>query len=477
MGKGGANRETAAAERSLVGVDGPHLVTAEEAAVFCRVTPKVLRNWRGRGEGPPWIKLGRRVVYRRESVLDWLAQREISGGRKRATKTLKITAAPYKYNTALYQVTMPFFSTHTGKKERPKKVAPASCKTADEAIRWGEGERNRIMKSMGKGKEVAPTPIVMPVQNTTIKKTKTKEDTFSDVWQKFKLEHVELQKPATQAQYKTMWNRWFLPAFGSKPIDIVSEDDVAAFRIDLSAKLERTSANVVLGKLAKFWKWAKRRKIITAFPEIERFKVGKEPDLKVYSDAEMNALVTAAKGIGAQHEVIILLALDAGLRVSEICALEWGDVDFSTGVINVQHNLSCGVPETPKGGPGSVGMSKRLASALAKCKTSGDTHVLQGKRTPHAVTWAVNQAQEHAGLEKTGPHYLRHCCLSFVARNTKDPHKVKDHARHARLTTTERYMHVATLERKVETAALFDGPPVSQAGKQRGKKRKAAEAA
>jgi len=143
----------------------------------------------------------------------------------------------------------------------------------------------------------------------------------------------------------------------------------------------------------------------------------------------------------------------------------------------VQHNLSCGVPETPKGGPGSVGMSKRLASALAKCKTSGDTHVLQGKRTPHAVTWAVNQAQEHAGLEKTGPHYLRHCCLSFVARNTKDPHKVKDHARHARLTTTERYMHVATLERKVETAALFDGPPVSQAGKQRGKKRKAAEAA
>lgn len=35
-----------------------------------------LRYWRHANEGPPSFKLGRRVVYRREAVEDWIAKRE-----------------------------------------------------------------------------------------------------------------------------------------------------------------------------------------------------------------------------------------------------------------------------------------------------------------------------------------------------------------------------------------------------------------
>lgn len=33
-----------------------------EAARYLRVTPLTLRNWRQRGEGPPWIRLGPRMI-------------------------------------------------------------------------------------------------------------------------------------------------------------------------------------------------------------------------------------------------------------------------------------------------------------------------------------------------------------------------------------------------------------------------------
>jgi len=40
------------------------------------VTPDTLARWATRGEGPPLVKVGRRVFYRRKSVERWLAESE-----------------------------------------------------------------------------------------------------------------------------------------------------------------------------------------------------------------------------------------------------------------------------------------------------------------------------------------------------------------------------------------------------------------
>jgi hypothetical protein len=39
-----------------------------EAGAFLGVSPHSLRDWRSRGVGPPFIKAGRRVVYRRADL-------------------------------------------------------------------------------------------------------------------------------------------------------------------------------------------------------------------------------------------------------------------------------------------------------------------------------------------------------------------------------------------------------------------------
>ena len=44
------------------------LLTEQEAAARLRVTVKALQAWRGRGGGPPFIKMGRCVRYRLEDL-------------------------------------------------------------------------------------------------------------------------------------------------------------------------------------------------------------------------------------------------------------------------------------------------------------------------------------------------------------------------------------------------------------------------
>lgn len=47
----------------------------DEAADFLRLSPRTLEKYRVRGGGPPFRKLGRRVVYARADLEDWAGQR------------------------------------------------------------------------------------------------------------------------------------------------------------------------------------------------------------------------------------------------------------------------------------------------------------------------------------------------------------------------------------------------------------------
>ena len=52
-------------------------ITTEEFGEMARTSPATIRYWRHIGHGPVGFKLGRRVLYSRQEVLDWIqSQRE-----------------------------------------------------------------------------------------------------------------------------------------------------------------------------------------------------------------------------------------------------------------------------------------------------------------------------------------------------------------------------------------------------------------
>lgn len=49
---------------------------ADEVARALGIAPDTLKRWRMLGTAPPGVRLGRRIVYRRDAVRKWLRERE-----------------------------------------------------------------------------------------------------------------------------------------------------------------------------------------------------------------------------------------------------------------------------------------------------------------------------------------------------------------------------------------------------------------
>jgi len=53
-----------------------HLMTFQETAIFLGISQRTLSRWNLHRVGPPRIKIGARVLYRRAALLDWLQNHE-----------------------------------------------------------------------------------------------------------------------------------------------------------------------------------------------------------------------------------------------------------------------------------------------------------------------------------------------------------------------------------------------------------------
>ena len=51
------------------------ILTTKEAAAYCRLSTPTLERFRLTGNGPPFLKLGKAVRYRRSDLDTWLASR------------------------------------------------------------------------------------------------------------------------------------------------------------------------------------------------------------------------------------------------------------------------------------------------------------------------------------------------------------------------------------------------------------------
>lgn len=60
----------------------PALLTVAELAAYLGVPVSTIHFWRGRKQGPPAVKVGRRLIFRAEDVAAWLDERAGSPERR-----------------------------------------------------------------------------------------------------------------------------------------------------------------------------------------------------------------------------------------------------------------------------------------------------------------------------------------------------------------------------------------------------------
>jgi integrase len=186
-----------------------------------------------------------------------------------------------------------------------------------------------------------------------------------------------------------------------------------------------------------------------------------------YEPEEERRLVAAAKALGPHVYAAVLLGDDAGLRASEIAALERASVDQEAGAIEVENNFSDGEPATPKTAKSRrrVPLTKRLKEALrVQLLAHAGPRVFarkdgtaQGRQD--IARWLA-QAERRAGLRVRGQgkvaavHRLRHTFGTRLAAAGATVKEIAEALGHASLKESETYIHLARAHRSRAIALL-----------------------
>ena len=162
------------------------------------------------------------------------------------------------------------------------------------------------------------------------------------------------------------------------------------------------------------------------------------------------ALQVAAEGggAGAARDVAILELLYAtGIRVSELCGLELGDIDESRQTVRV---LGKGNKQrtVPYGTPAARALSSWVAVRGELALPAAGTAVFVGDRGSRIDQRVVRRIVHRAlrvvdGAPDLGPHGLRHAMATHLLEGGADLRSVQELLGHASLATTQIYTHVS----------------------------------
>lgn len=172
-----------------------------------------------------------------------------------------------------------------------------------------------------------------------------------------------------------------------------------------------------------------------------------ERDIHFLSVAETTMLISSITDV--KHKSIILLMLDAGLRVSECITLRFNNFDFKNKLLSVislkKRNKITQIRQVP--------ISKRLFLTLAEyIKTlkniNPSTYIFPSPNDPekHLTRDAVNKylkrLSNKININNLHPHTLRHSFATNLICNDIPLHEVADLLGHEKLDTTRIYTHI-----------------------------------
>lgn len=183
--------------------------------------------------------------------------------------------------------------------------------------------------------------------------------------------------------------------------------------------------------------------------EVERPRFRVSDDIDAFSPEEVHALVRAAGSV--QDGCLYLTAAFTGLRLGELLALQWRDVDFTGETIRVRrsYNVHGGVGTPKSGKVRSVPMVPEVAQALARLAkrdrfTDDEDLVFAGDLGHYldasALRGRYKATLDRAGLRRLRFHDLRHTFGTLAVKRAEIP-AVQAWMGHAHIGTTMRYIH------------------------------------
>ena len=252
---------------------------------------------------------------------------------------------------------------------------------------------------------------------------------IAEAWKEYKRPYV---KQSTMAAYVLILENHVLPEFGDN--DSLHEHDVQAFVLKkIEHGLSAKSVKDILIVLKMVMKFGVKNEWMNHYEWDIKFPVNNQPkELEVLSVANHKKILDYVQHNFTFMSLGIYISLSTGLRIGEICALKWSDINVADGTITVQRTIEriymvegekkhtqlvINAPKTVNSCR-EIPISKELLAMVKPMKkvVNADFYVLtnEDKPTePRTYRNYYNRLMEKLDIPKLKYHGLRH---SFATR-------------------------------------------------------------
>lgn len=267
--------------------------------------------------------------------------------------------------------------------------------------------------------------------------------------------------------------RFWSEQFGTKDLADISPDDVDAALVALAERgrlqplrnqptqatgkpLSGATINRYITQLGSLYRYARRLRLLPRAHVPPTKGVEKSPELpnaeRYLRPEEVDRLIKVARLLDRRWgrlPALITLAFHTGLRVGNLLALRWRDVDLDAGTVKVA--------KTKNGRPIVSPLSSQARAELAALPDQDPDRLVFEGRTGRAYNfrrlWATVCTE--AGLPGRNFHQLRHGCGSAMAQAGIGQAQIMAIMGHRTLSASARYMHHNADDKRVVVQKVF----------------------
>ncbi len=279
---------------------------------------------------------------------------------------------------------------------------------------------------------------------------------FEKVYDAWKAEKAIFVKESSLATYILLAEKHLLPAF--RNATEIKESDAQAFIIEMMGKgLSAKTVRDTIVVLRMIIRYADKRGWWIIRPwKLKYPSEHLNPTLNVLSLRDQKKLMNYLSSNYSIRNIGILLCLNTGMRIGEICGLQWKDIDMRERLIHVSRTVSrvynpdkrgrskssiiIGPPKT-ESSYRDIPISQQLEELLRipKITSPGKNYVLSNKPKPiepRAYRIYFKSVLKDAGIPYINFHSLRHTFATRCIESHCDVKTVSSILGHADVSTT-----------------------------------------
>lgn len=235
------------------------------------------------------------------------------------------------------------------------------------------------------------------------------------------------------------------PVFGKLPINKITTHKIELFKAKkFNEGYKPKSINNFLATLGKCLRCAYEDFELNE--RLPKIKLNKVHDIRIdyLSIEESELLLRHADGVWKD---MILIALKTGLRLGELLALDWNDVNFESKIITVRRSMYKGIPGPTKTYKVRVVSMTDDVLWVLFIKRKKEGYVFTDERgealKDHRAERNIHRICKLAGMRLFRWHTLRHTFASHLAMAGVPMRVIQDLMGHGSEKMTMRYAHLS----------------------------------